>query len=742
MGDHPEAIRRLPVRGTWAYLDRLEVAPGSSVEVHVSAEAAHEIELVRLGLDAVIDPAQSLAADCAEARRLAAVEIPVATPQTIAPGSYAWIEGEPLPAGPLALGLWLRLWTLPAVEVMQMGWYGLITDIDYPDSGRFGLIVDHLGRIGVYLGDGGAFRHEWLHWSPPLLAPLRGRWAHVAASWTEAGLAIFLDGRSVHEEALALPDAAIGPAARLRLGALAEGGAADDFLEGDVAQPFVGRFMLDAAAAARIAADGAARPLPELAPGPLLAWWPLDEERGTRLGDASGHGRHGHIANHGTWMVGGPRFAPARRLPLEYRPDADPDHGHGLRFCSDDLMDAGWPVAARFTVPADAESGLYAVRVRLAGQAPEAATVAPFVVSRTRPRRPGSLAVLCATLTWHTYGRRPAKELVTAGLTSSLYSTHLNGTPFFHLGFRLPIPMAHPYGFESPRSTRTRSTHLVRTERFLEAWLAREGYPYELITDLDLHRDPALLDRFQALAIVGHSEYWTNAMRDGVLAWLGRGGRVLSLSGDTLSVRVTLDPAERVMECRKIVFADDPRWLGPERWGESWHSDDRMPGGSFRRLGMPSWDVLGMSFKGMIDDGTSTSFRPYNVLAPDHFLFHAPHPVPVTPQGTIGERSLNGLGGASGYEFDATQDHTHLGPAPLPGVVTLASVLDQPNLEWLGDPGRGADLIYWRRPDGGTVINFGSIAAAGALPVDAGMAALMRNALAHLGVEPAGPARG
>src|SRR5256885_2709854 len=45
----------------------------------------------------------------------------------------------------------------------------------------------------------------------------------------------------VHAEMLTVPAAAIGPQSRLRLGAMAEGGAADDFLEGDVAQPFVGR---------------------------------------------------------------------------------------------------------------------------------------------------------------------------------------------------------------------------------------------------------------------------------------------------------------------------------------------------------------------------------------------------------------------------------------------------------------------------------------------------------------------
>ena len=220
MEGYPEPIRQLPVTGSWAYLDRLEASPGSSISVHVSAEAAHEIELVRLGLDAVIDPDQSLAADCAEAVRLAVVEAAAAAPQTITPGSYAWIAGEPVPAGTLCLGLWLRLWKLPVIDVVQVGWQALISDIDYPAAARFGLLVDHLGRLGVYLGDGGVFRHEWLHHSPPVMGARLGRWAHIAACWSPEELRIFLDGSLIHAERLTPPPAAVGGQSRLRLGAM------------------------------------------------------------------------------------------------------------------------------------------------------------------------------------------------------------------------------------------------------------------------------------------------------------------------------------------------------------------------------------------------------------------------------------------------------------------------------------------------------------------------------------------
>ena len=221
----PELVRSLPVPGTWAYVDRLDVAAGSSVGVHVCAPAAHEIELVRLGLDAVIDPAQSIDADRKDARVLATVNRP-ASPQTISPGSYIYVAGEPVPAGTLSLGLWIRLWKIPAVDVTQVAWQALMTDIDYPDAARFGLVVDHLGRIGMYAGDGGAFQHKWLHMSQPVFAKRLGQWVHVAASWRNDTLVLFVNGKALERFAVTVPVARRpgSPAAHRRDGRGRRGG--------------------------------------------------------------------------------------------------------------------------------------------------------------------------------------------------------------------------------------------------------------------------------------------------------------------------------------------------------------------------------------------------------------------------------------------------------------------------------------------------------------------------------------
>ena len=310
---------------------------------------------------------------------------------------------------------------------------------------------------------------------------------------------------------------------------------------------------------------------------------------------------------------------------------------------------------------------------------------------------------------------------------------HVSGRPHFWLTTQAPIPRATPFGFESDRAAFVGHSHLVRPERYAEAWLAREDYAYELVTDEDLQQDPALLERYAALLVAGHSEYWSHEARDGVEAYLDAGGAVLSLSGDSCHWRVSFDEGGTILECRKDVDDYDPRWLSPERWGERWHSHDGCPGGCFRLIGRHAHEMLGLDPQGMIDDGTGTVFRPLQVLEPEHPLFQLPERVPLTDAGTIGERSLNGPK-VSGYEFDAVRDSVATDAQPLPGLTLLASS-HQPNLEWAGDdPHRGADLIYWERPAGGRVVSLGSIGATGALAVDEGIATLVRNVLAEFGV--------
>lgn len=737
----PEPSRRYSVPGTWGYVDRIGIPAGSQADFHVNAASAYEFSVVRLGRDAILDPAADGDADRADVELLARTAHERSSPQTIGPGSYIYLGGRAIDsAWPITLATWVRLWRLPVIDSIQWAWYGLVTDLDYPEACRFGLIVDQAGRPAIYAGDGGQFQHDHLHLVEHRLDERLGEWVHLAASIDPEVVRLFMDGEQVYQGPSTGTASTPGPEARLRIGASAERGQAADFLDGDIASPFVGAFALTADQARSIYRDRAHTPILEMGLGTLHGWWPLAEEQGSTVADGSGNERHGQLVNGGTWQIGGPAHDAAKGVP-GYEPTADPDRGHGLRLSSDDLVDCEWPITDTFEVPAEAEAGLYAARVQLEGQPANASLTIPFAVVRSRPRHPESVALLLATNTWLAYGRRPADEVRVAGLSASFYSNHINGRPFFQVAMRAPIPRADPYGFDSPRAAYVGSTHLVRPERYAEAWLAREGFRFEVITDLDLHEDPGLLRHFRALMIVGHNEYWSDEMCDGVDHYLAEGGRVAALSGNTICWRVTFDGDLGVIESRKTTRGEDVRWLSPDEWGERWHTGGGGPGGEYRLVGRPGWKVLGLDTQGMLDDGTPTSFSALTVLRPEHFLFHEPEEVPVSSAGTIGEQSLNGPK-ASGYEFDVRPELLGLHEGPVPGMITLATAPDQLNFDdGLGfrspdaKPVRqGADVVYWERPNGGVVFNAASIALTGAMARDAGVSMLVRNVLRHFGV--------
>ncbi|HEV7897564.1 MAG TPA: N,N-dimethylformamidase beta subunit family domain-containing protein [Planosporangium sp.] len=73
------------------------------------------------------------------------------------------------------------------------------------------------------------------------------------------------------------------------------------------------------------------------------------------------------------------------------------------------------------------------------------------------------------------------------------------------------------------------------------AWLERSGYRVDYCTDLDVHHDAGLLDRYRLLLSVGHDEYWSDAMRANVERFVHGGANVAFFSGNTCWWRITFD---------------------------------------------------------------------------------------------------------------------------------------------------------------------------------------------------------
>ncbi len=736
--------RPLDLVGVHAYADAESVHAGETIHFHVSATEPYELSVCRLGT-AVDDPSSD--------EVLHTFPRASPTPQPIHPGSYVHVE-KPLPAtqrlDAITLECWVRPWSLGRAQ-------GLLTEHTYPSHCGVGLFIDDAGRPTFYLGDGGSFADRGHHAGPKDVLHA-SRWHHVVGSWDGAHKRLWVDGEEVGRWRFDGPVKA-GPAS-LRIGAYGEDGVADHFLDGDVAMPAVYAAALSPEAIRR-RHDDKALSAPDTAS--LLACWPLDEEKGSRVADASGHERHGRIINHGTWMVGGPSFDPAVDRYGDYDPAEDPTRGHGLRLAHDDLYDCRWRPTHTFAVPRDARPGMCVGRIRFEQDGRARLYHVTFLVKRHKDRPKAPVLLLCATNTYRAYGGTPfgvTRPGVghywgthgtrnTAGNPPAycFYREHASGQGTYQVGLRIPWPAAGPYVLYSDEEMGY--SHLARADRFTQVWLEREGYSYDIVGDLDLHRDPSLLDGYRTLIINGHSEYWSARAYDGVDRYLRNGGNVACLSGNTMFWRVSFDEDHAVMECRKV-DALGGNQMPPSRRGEAWHSHDGERGGLMRECGYPAWKVVGLEMQGLVD---RDHFTPYRVVDADHFLFRRPTDLGVEEGDRIGEAPDGGPPKANGHEVDvrlSTLRALAVGPPPAArehpeepdGITTVArGLLEKPSRSYdyfvrRAEPKQTADMIWWERPSGGRVFHAGTIAFGWALSADAKLAGLLRNVLHELGVDP------
>lgn len=172
---------------------------------------------------------------------------------------------------------------------------------------------------------------------------------------------------------------------------------------------------------------------------------------------------------------------------------------------------------------------------------------------------------------------------------TSLYRDHASGNGSYFAGLRVPNPYADPYITYGETDG---AAHLLNAERPLHSWLEQEGYDYEVITNLDLHRDPRVLDRRSAVILVGHDEYWSIPQYRNMEQYLNRGGKLLVMAGNVGFWRVSLNDDLSVMECRK---ADAPGNRVPTgKRGERIHSQDKLAGGLGRETATPAWRITGL----------------------------------------------------------------------------------------------------------------------------------------------------
>lgn len=345
------------------------------------------------------------------------------------------------------------------------------------------------------------------------------------------------------------------------------------------------------------------------------------------------------------------------------------------------VIGAGWETTYRFTIPDHWQNGLYAAKISNKFGVDFYIT---FVIRGHIQDLYGDIAILASTNTWDAYNNW-------GGI--SYYENDLDreGTDPYGVGI---VSMLRPNPHANPNHG---SGHLAGAEVHILSWMEREGYPYKLLADSDLHRNPDILDQFKVLIISTHNEYWSESMYDSLETFLDRGGNLLYLSGNGVYWKVVFND-DNQMEVRKDLKN---------------HIFDGTQGGYWsKQLGRPESAILGVRFQ-------NSSFSlpaPYEIKAVDHWIFEETE---LKNGDLIGEQGLNRVrnssGGASGWETDQMDEST---PS---NSVLLA--------QGTNTTGKRADMIYYDHPGGGGVFSVGSITFGGSLLIDNDLTKVVNNVL-------------
>ncbi|OYY70056.1 N,N-dimethylformamidase beta subunit family domain-containing protein [Sphingomonas sp. 28-63-12] len=235
----------------------------------------------------------------------------------------------------------------------------------------------------------------------------------------------------------------------------------------------------------------------------------------------------------------------------------------------------GWPVAVRWTLPDDIASGFYIVRLSgVDANGVECHHEHGFVVRSGEGAR-APILLLAATATWIAYNDW--------GGTNAYYApTRPDGLAF---GARLTIHRPFARGFVSLPVGAPRKPHAAvpplggipryppiefayargyskwyanagwaSYERHFGCWAEREGYAVDYATQHDLDADPALLDGYACVVVVGHDEYWSAPMRDALDIYVERGGRFARFGGN-IAWQIRLEDDGTTQICYKTSAA-------------------------------------------------------------------------------------------------------------------------------------------------------------------------------------------
>ncbi len=419
------------------------------------------------------------------------------------------------------------------------------------------------------------------------------------------------------------------------------------------------------------------------------------------------------VVNLPTFCVRSPRWDGS-----SFDPRLVPDHYDAIHCHDTDMGAVDWPASHQLRAPTGAQPGLYAVEVEAGGRVERV----PFCLRGRHAQAP--LLFLVPTATYLAYanevlpqhlfpwvGSDRGHEFAQHNGLRSLYDFHSDLSGVSITSCRKPMPtLREDYAYPLCGCPHNLPVDL-RLLRFCQA----HGIAYDVLTDHDLHEEGyEALRPYRAVMTGSHPEYMSVEMEASLRRFAGEGGHLLYLGGNGFAATVAF--LSDLMELRRGPMEAGRTWDGPV--SEQALALTNEPGGFLRNRGRGEFSLVGGAISLMGFDGARPSRRTEASRRPDcAWIFDGVAGDVFGDSGTV-------LGGAAGYEVDATDPHlgTH------PDTVVLARADDFP-AGYLHDPTRwhaggepeargrrAAEMTLRHLPGGGMIFSASSVAWCGALP--------------------------
>jgi hypothetical protein len=203
------------------------------------------------------------------------------------------------------------------------------------------------------------------------------------------------------------------------------------------------------------------------------------------------------------------------------------------------LVELHWVRSFSVTIPSDWLTGYYLMR--LSENRTQKASYVIFVVRSKLPTAP--LLVQASFATYEAYNDWGG---------ASLYRWYDAFSGVLKGGNARAVKVS----FDRPYADNFGASDFLYWEYNFVRWAERLGIDMDYSTDLDTHEQPSILQRYRGLVVLGHDEYWSQEMRDGVesardigvsLAFLGSNDGYWKIRFE----RSTWDAKDRIEVCYK-----------------------------------------------------------------------------------------------------------------------------------------------------------------------------------------------